>query len=494
MQPVQRRHHPDRHRRWLPLAGAALLLCLAVLLWLRLRAPEPAEVPEPEASGYGELAAHDPSEVASVTVAGRDGESWTALRQGDTLVLADDPDFLISPQKAEELLEAAAVVAYQRVLAEDPADYLPHLADLGLETPWRADIAYTDGTALRLRIGDRNDHGDSFTYLLAEGDDRLYAMDNGTAEILCRERALLHQVTQPVIHKARIDRVAFLDGAGEYTARWILTGEITAGDAEDHWLMTRPVRYPADGEQINLLKASLANLRLGAYVGEATPENRAKYGLTNPRFTLVVHQAEGDVSAAAEDGGLTAEHWPESELRLEVGDERSEVTDYVALDGQICLTSRFSLSALTELDPRDTLTRYVAPMPLGNLAALTVRRGEERTEWRVTRTERVLENNGLAADASGNVLYDLSVTRNGEEASWSAFEAAYQRLLLVTVSGPLPEGWQAAGEPTEEFVFESVTGETRTVTLTPWDALHDAVAVDGAAVFYLIRGGMEFDP
>ena len=495
MQPVQRRQHPDRHRRWLPLAGAALLLCAAVLLLVRLRREVPAP-PEPEESTYGELAAYTTEEVASITVTDRSGETWTALASGGALTLADDPAFAVSARKAEELLDAAAVVAYQRVLTEDPADYREHLADFGLENPWRVDIAYTDGRALSLRIGDRNDYEEPFVYLLAEGDDRLFALDVTSAETLCQERALLHEVTQPVIHKARIDRITFLDGEGAVSAQWALQTEITAGDAEDHWLLTSPVRYPADGERMDALRSNLANLRLGAYIGEATAENLRRCGLEQPRFTLVVHQAAGDISAADADGALTAVHHAESTLRLSVGSARSEVTDYVAVDGAVYLTSHFSLAALMEMNPYDTLTRYTVPVPLGNLAALTVTRDGETHTWRLTRTERVLPNNDLATDAAGRTLMDVTVARDGEEAPWSAFEAAYQSLLAVTVSGRLPEGWapEEGAEPTAVYTFLSVTGDRHTVSLLPFDALHDAVAIDGGCVFYLIRGGMSFEP
>ena len=58
--------------------------------------------------------------------------------------------------------------------------------------------------------------------------------------------------------------------------------------------------------------------------------------------------------------------------------------------------------------------------------------------------------------------------------------------------GWLPEGWAAAEAPHTTFTFEAVDGETHTLALTAFDALHDAVTLDGCTLFYLIRDGMDF--
>ena len=60
------------------------------------------------------------------------------------------------------------------------------------------------------------------------------------------------------------------------------------------------------------------------------------------------------------------------------------------------------------------------------------------------------------------------------------------------MSGWLPEGWAAAEAPHTTFTFEATDGETHTLALTTFDALHDAVTLDGCTLFYLIRDGMDF--
>ncbi len=62
---------------------------------------------------------------------------------------------------------------------------------------------------------------------------------------------------------------------------------------------------------------------------------------------------------------------------------------------------------------------------------------------------------------------------------------------MVTVSGRLPEKAEI-GEAHTRYTFETVSGKTHTVVLSAWDALHDAVTVDGQTRYYLFRESMHF--
>ena len=44
-------------------------------------------------------------------------------------------------------------------------------------------------------------------------------------------------------------------------------------------------------------------------------------------------------------------------------------------------------------------------------------------------------------------------------------------------------------QPHTVWTFTDVDGTVHTVALTRYDAMHDAVAIDGVALFYLIQGG-----
>ena len=81
--------------------------------------------------------------------------------------------------------------------------------------------------------------------------------------------------------------------------------------------------------------------------------------------------------------------------------------------------------------------------------------------------------------------------KDGEEISREAFEAAYERLLTVTISGQLPKGAEW-GETHTKYAFRTVSGGTHTVELSDWDGMHDAVTMDGETRYYLIQHGAEF--
>ena len=116
--------------------------------------------------------------------------------------------------------------------------------------------------------------------MTVDGDPRLFALDKGTAEELMVHLASLREITQPTIHRARLDAITFTGAGGEITAQWLLDGDITDADAASNWRMTVPYAYPAEESAMTALRKNLTNLRLGAYVAEATAENLTAYGNT----------------------------------------------------------------------------------------------------------------------------------------------------------------------------------------------------------------------
>ena len=96
-------------------------------------------------------------------------------------------------------------------------------------------------------------------------------------------------------------------------------------------------------------------------------------------------------------------------------------------------------------------------------------------------------------DEDGNPVYTVTVTCNGVPVDYAAFEAAYNNLSLVTVSGTLPAAEAITAQPHTVYTFTDVDGTVHTVALATFDVLHDAVIVDGHAAFYLIKGGFKLN-
>lgn len=436
-----------------------------------------------------------PSEVASISITYPGEPAWTVIQGSNGLLeLQGEGGFPLSASLSESLLTAASSLICEEVLTENPADYADHLADFGLDTPSRiAVITYTDGQLVTLRVGSRAPHTPAWHYMLMDGDDRLFALGVGVMDSLFHSRESLREVQQPTIHRARIDRLTLRGDDGSVFGQWTLTGSIQDQDALDHWLITAPFQYPADPNAMSALLKNVANLRLGAYVCPATEENLALYGFDHPRTVIEIHLAAGTMGTTDINGVYTTQDLLESIITFTIGGARNDMVDYVRYGDDIYVCSHFTIGTFMTIDPRNTMSTYPLPTALGNLSSLRIEENGEITEFAITRTEQVSANNDLVTDEEGNVLYDLSVTRNGSPVRYEAFSAAYEQLMLISVSGQIPEGELPDQQPHTTYTFTDVNGTVHIVGLHTYTALHDAVSVDGHIAFYLEKGAFRLD-
>ncbi len=487
MQSVQKKQRGS-HKPWLwlILIWAALTLVIAARV-IVLDLPR-KQAPDIENETI-DLVSRDTGDVQSITIQRGSDPVWTAVQEeAGLLTVQGEGGFTLMASDSASLLTAAARITAEETLTEDPADYAAALADFGLAEPrYVASITYADGTSVTVSVGNASADG-TWRYMLLSGRDGLYAFSRGSVEALFPNRDTLYQVTQPTLHKARIDRIT-LTGPSGIQAEWTLQCPITAADAIDRWAITAPLVYPADAEAMTNLLANVANLRLGAYVCEATPEALTQYGFDAPRLTIDVHMAAGTIGTVSAEGVYETADWPAGTTTYVIGGEKNDMVDYVLHDGTIYISSHFTIGIFLDYDVKATMSRYLAPTALGNLASLTIETDGAVETYAITRTEQVAENNELLTDVDGSILYDVSLTKNGEPADYAAFEAAYNALLTVTVSGTLPNPVDAA--PHTVWTFTDVDGTVHTVAFATFDAMHDAVSIDGHQAFYLIKGGFD---
>lgn len=483
------RRIPQEKRRILLLFFALMMLAVTAVALLLARAPE-ADAPAPLLDTSIQLYEYDYADLASVTIRRGDEAPWTAVTTGeDAVTILGEDGFTMTRDELDGFLLGATCIVAEDVLTDDPTEYVDHLAYFGLDNPeYEARIVYADGTDITLSVGDPGPEG-TWHYLLISGDDRLFAFSNGSVESLFVNRETLRKVDQPVLHKARIDRLT-LTGPDGIEAQWTLTGHITDADAIDKWQITAPFTYPADSTAMTSLLSNIANLRLGAYICPATAEALTKYGFDAPRLTIDIHMAAGTIGTTNADGVVETADWPESIVTFVIGGARNDMVDYVLCGDSIYVSSHFTMGMFIDYDVRATMSRYPIMTALGNLASLTIINPTATYEYVLTRTERVAENNELVTDANGNVVYDVTVTDNGEPYDYAVFAATYNAWTLTTVSGALPEDWQPTEAPQYKYIFTDVDGTVHTLELTTFDALHDAVIIDGHHAFYLIKGGL----
>ena len=461
--------------------GAAALLGLCVFAAVRLnRDTIISQLPEETPAG-GSIERRSPEEIVRIEILPRGKVPLELIRGADgEMHLKGEASVSLNRTMRERLEDAMANVVYEAVLSEEAADYRDHPEDFGLDDPLlTARAEYADGGSVTLRIGaDSGLEDEHYHFMTVDGDDRLFAVASSVLDDLPLEAELLRDVEQPVIHTARLDRIAVLDGNGETVTEWELRGAVTDQDAADSWFLTVPFVYPADEEAIVNLKKNTGNLVLGICVGESADERLSEWGLDHPRAEILLHLAAGSTGQVTEEGVYDVRDWEEETIRFIIGGARNEWTDYVRWGNQVYTMNHFSLQPFLETDPMDSAARYPVLLPLSSVQRIRVETETGTTEYELTRT---------AYDDGEEP--ETHVTRNGEEIPWTVFEAAYDRWMVVTVSGRLPAGWEPKEIRTRYF-FESLSGKTHTVELSPYDALHDAVTLDGCTVFYLVRGGM----
>ena len=485
MQKVERKKRRSlKHGRLAWLVLGAAVLAVSVTAAVLLSRPDGTEPAERHQNRAGTLVRREADELESLTMDLRGTETWTIRRNAEgQMELEGSEGWIADSQSAERLVDAMANLVYEDILTEDPAEYRDALDAFGLDEPMiAAEASFTDGSRISVSIGSQTGLDEGWYYLTVDGDDRLYAVSPGLVDDLNTEKDLLHTVRQPEIHEALLDRIE-VNRTGAQAVCWELQGQITDRDAGTNWMITSPMRYPADEETIGNLKQSAGNLRMGVYLGDATESNLEKYGLKEPAAELVLHMAAGSTGTVSDTGIYDITDREERTVRFLIAESENEMIDYVRFENEIYSVSHFTLSAFLDADVLSTAARYTAAVPLESLESMTIERDGEIVAYTLNRT---------AGGDAENEEERVTCFRNGEEVSYEAFEAAYTRLLTVTVSGKLPAGaeWKEAHT---KYTFRTLSGGTHTVELCDWDGVHDAVVMDGMCVFYLIKDGMVFD-
>lgn len=480
----KRKQIPVTKRVLLILGICVLMLGVVLSLYAVLRKEAVPQVLYREMT-EGTLTAYKAEQVDSVSVKRRDGTGWRIFRDSGGNFRGEQ-ERVLDPDGLEMILNVTASVGWERILTEDPSDWKENTAAFGLDLPrLTVTVSYHDQTDLTFHIG--NDSGtddENFCYMSADGDDRLFALDRGTYDTLNIDESMLYEVPDPGIHRGRIDRIRILDGSGTVSACWELRADITDEDNADSWFVTEPFVYPADGEIIGHLRSNLANMSLGNWICSA--ENvPPEYGFDRPSGKLEVHMNAGSIGTVDREGKYTVTDWPESEFVLTVGNHRNGMTSYVMADGNIYAVSDLILSGLMNARPEDTVSKYLVTEPLTGLDTVTLNRAGQKTVYKITALPKTANHGVSLTEETGEPVYEVTCLKNGSVISGEAFEAFWNRLLVVTATGKLPLEWTPAEEAELTMTIRNVSGREHTVALVPFDALHDAMILDNCRLFYL---------
>lgn len=432
----------------------------------------------------------DEVEVEDISVSLRGGEGWHITRQEDGS-FQEDSGFQVSDRYVRLFLQDASNIACEEVFSEDTEEFRERLDEFGLSDP-RADvrIRYAGGVEVHLLIGDRSAQEEKmyyyFTLDLGAGLTGLYGMDSGTAGDWMTGRMALHEVVQPNFHSARMDHIILK--TGDETKEWKLDANVEDEDASDHWELLSPYLYPVDGTEMRSFLSAIGQMTLGTFEAEGTEENLTRYGFDQPRCSLYVHMAEGMTARTDSSGVVSTVMLEEETVEMKVGGQKSDLVDYVLYEGEIFLMSHLILGPVVEKDPMTTLSRYLVNVPSAYVRRLTVEEEGERRVYEILTEEQ--EEEATDGEESGTVRRCFL---NGQEIPYETFEARYSALEVARVSGTLPEGEEVSGEEMRKIEIWDVTGRHYTITLSWFDAFHDALTIwrEGEeqydTVFYVYR-------
>ena len=463
-----------------------LILIAAACAWIGFLSMEkPVEIPERKERG-GSLINREADEIQKLQIQIRGREAWTAVRDQDGVLRMDSENgWILDPTLSGQIEDAMSHLVYEDILTERAEEYQDRLPEFGLDDPQlTAKAFFSDGKEITIHIGnDSGIAGEDFHFMTLDGDPRLYAAAGSLVKDLYVERELLHPVKQPEIQTDRIDRITIWSAENEKTAEWKLSGSVEDIDADAEWQVTFPVVYPADQDQIAALKKNAANLRMGLFVAEVPNQNLAEYGLDLPSEILEIHLAPGATGRITEDGAYGVVDREEETVQIQIGGKRNEMTDYCIFEDAVYSINHFTLTAITEISPMDTLARYPVTVDPESLQSLVINRENGTSD------HYIISYASSEAEDGQTERTNAVCQKNGEEISAEAFFAAYDRWRVVDLSGRLPEGWMKK-KTRETYVFQTFSGRKHTIELSDFDAMHDAVTVDGATLFYLIKGGL----
>ena len=419
-------------------------------------------------------------EIASVRIAPLDSEAYTLLPGDNGFVMAGFEEAALRESVMEEItLSLGNVPAEAVVLPElNPAQGLT-LAAFGMEPPQaRVEITYQDGEKRELLLGNAAPNQDTpQRYCMIVGDSALYTLLEADCEAFFHEREYLFSFRQPQLDGSLLDRID-VTGDVVWSAYYTPSG----------WQMEAPFVYPLSVQRMDALLSRIESMGFEAYLGAETPETQAQYGLDAPEVTVRLTQAATVITGETEDGQQVSIPVPEQEYLLRLGRETGKSGVYLSWAGGVYKASNFLLGFWKTLNPHDLALTNPVNFQVNNLDEVTIEAAGVSQTYEVRMVESVAENNQIAVDEYGQTLYDLAARRAGEteDMDAEAFAAWYRQLATLSGDGALPDGFVLSGESRGTVTLKN-DHLTRVIGFYPFDALHDALAIDGVALFYVSK-------
>lgn len=472
---------PHKKRRRFKKSFPLLMLLLAVALCLGgLSLLRSSAAPEPQAAEKIYLLNRPKKEIASLAIISKEYGTYPLARgEDEEMKLPGREDHPLRQDVVEDFLNAAAQMESTEVVYESREGL--DLKDFGLTEPaLRLVVTYSDGEKKEVRVGNTvTDEENTLYYCTVSGDDRLFVMLQSQCDIFFHDEAYLLDFRQPKLDASLLDGIE-VSGDMALSLSYTPVG----------WLMEAPFVYPAEPQKTEALLSRIEGMAFEAYLGDEKETDLEQYGLDQPALTVTLRQAPTVIFGETEDGEQVSFDWPAVEYHLLLGDETGKSGVYVLWNGGVYRASNFLLGFWKEIEIESLLCRKPIHFLVNQLTGLTLDSENGKRQFNLEMVESLDPSGQIETDEYGQTLYDAQITENGQRLDASAFLSWYTELAALSPAGRLPEGYQPQGEAALTLTLETES-QVRVLSFIPYDALHDALFVNGVSLFYVDRAFRE---
>ncbi len=470
--------------------GLFLLAGVIVAFTLFIFQKKPLSVTTPNSSAVV-LFSEDPKNIASLTVAISGQNPYTLLQnEKGEVVLKNYESFPLQPTPVEEIFAFASHIEVEETLTLEEEGLSSqqvfdlHKSEFGLDSPLVEVKGTTfSGKSFSFAFGDEVPHHPSVFFTFNQ-QPVIYLLSKGFSDLYHTLDKELIFVPQPIIHGQRIHQITY-----QYPNRQVqlaAKGTILKEDGYFTWQMNSPSLYPLDPEKVSALLSHFENFHIGSFVEKATEQSLQTYGFSPPQLTLTINQQEATIGQVNPQGIFEQSSYPQSTFTLQIGHQLDPYTYYVLIENHIYLLSTLSLGDALFIDESSLLLKRPVLLPIETLSTLVEKNlvTQKTTGYTLSWNPILLKNNEFQKDEQGNLVTQLTVTSQEKTLDSVSFSTSYTALTQVAVTGFLPENF-IKGPSHYQLILTTTGGITRTIELSAFDAVHDALTIDGVSLFYI---------
>ena len=396
--------------------GVIAIACVSVAALASLAIFLPRWIPEKEPdtapSTVVKLTEIPIDDIASINVAGEN--TLTVTKDGSAYHMDILPDEKTDQGTLGAAFSNAANLNADLLVEESAQD----LRKYGLDTPSSlVTIAKNDSTKLVFELGDvLSVTGQIYARLQGQAD--VYLLKPYLSELYGGKTQRYHSLTVPEVSADTLDaRSIIVRQRGQEQVRmmpFVDANSIATGS----WKATEPKEYSLDSAQIAELVTAIADFKVSQYVGGFT--DLAPYGLVDPLVSVIFSDTKG------------------GKREIAIGSPvEGEGAYYCTIDGSgdVYKCAESSVTALVDFKLSYYLDPFANIISIYAVDGWEIADGSKTYTSSIVRKEQLDEAGKQKTLANGQPDYAETFFLGGKEVQESAYKAAYQAIIGVTIEG-----------------------------------------------------------